>query len=85
MRVDCEVRTATGRVDAVVATRESLYVVELKYGGTAEEAVAQIDSRGYLLPFAGRAEAAGLRLAKVGAAYDPGERTIAEGWIIEWQ
>ena len=53
--------------------------MELKYGGTAEEALAQIDSKGYCVPW----EADGRRVVKVGASFDPEQRTVAEGWIVQ--
>ena len=48
-RIETEFKTATGRVDAVVRYRGSVYVMEFKYGRSAEEALAQIDERGYLV------------------------------------
>lgn len=78
IRVSSEVRTSAGRVDLVVESATTVYVMELKYGGTAEEALAQIDSKGYCVPW----EAGNKRVVKVGASFDPEQRTVAEGWII---
>lgn len=41
--VDVEVRTPCGRVDMVLRTKTTLYVMELKLDKSANEAVDQID------------------------------------------
>jgi hypothetical protein len=75
-----ELRNASGRADAVVETGDTVYVFEFKLAhegaaGTAvEAALQQIDGKGYLVPWT----AAGKRLVKVGAAFDPATRTLGE-------
>lgn len=49
--VRCEVRQARGRADVVVEARAHVYVMELKRDGTAAEALAQIEAKGYAEPF----------------------------------
>ena len=44
---EAEVRSAKGRADAVVKTDDYIYVFEFKLDGSADEALAQIDNRGY--------------------------------------
>lgn len=73
-----EVRTATGRADAVVKTADYLYVFEFKLRGTAEEALQQIDDKGYLLPYT----VDGRKLIKVGVAFDAEKRNLGK-WLIE--
>ncbi len=73
-----EEESAIGRADAVVHTPDAVYVFELKYDGTAEEAVKQIDDKGYLIPYS----ADGKRLYKIGVNYDSQQRTIGE-WIVK--
>ena len=46
-----EVRSARGRADAVVKTPKYIYVFEFKLNGTAEQALQQIDEKGYLIPY----------------------------------
>lgn len=75
--VDVEVRSARGRADAVVCTADAVYVFEFKLGGTALEALQQIDDRGYLIPYT----ADGRRLVKVGVGFDPATRNLGE-WMI---
>jgi hypothetical protein len=71
-RVRAEVHSAIGRADAVVWTRDTVYVFEFKLNGTAEQALRQIDERGYAVPY----EADGRKVVKVGAAFDRDTRNI---------
>ena len=48
---EAEVRSSRGRADAVVKTPKYIYVFEFKLNGTAEEALKQIDEKGYLIPY----------------------------------
>ena len=75
---DAEVRSTRGRADAVVKTADTVYVFEFKLGGTAEEALAQITDRGYLIPYT----ADNRRLVKAGVGFSASERNI-DSWIIE--
>ena len=77
IQIQTEFKTATGRVDAVVRTRGNVYVFEFKYGHPAEEALAQIDGRGYLVPFSADEG----RLVKVGVSFS-GETQTIEDWVI---
>ena len=70
--------SAIGRADAVVHMPDAVYVFELKYDGSAEEAIRQIDEKGYLIPYS----ADGKRLYKIGVNYDSSQRTIGE-WIVK--
>ena len=70
--IDAEVRSADGRADAVVKTKEYIYVFEFKLNGTAEEAIRQIDSKDYLLPY----RLDGRKLIKVGVDFCKEKRNI---------
>lgn len=72
-----EVRTAVGRIDMVLGTKTDLYVMELKIDKPAQEAIAQIDNKGYLLPYT----LDGRHLHKVGISFSTATRTLSE-WII---
>lgn len=50
MYVNVEVRTPKGRVDMVIRTLTTLYVVELKLNKTADIALEQINLRNYPEP-----------------------------------
>ncbi len=76
--IKVEEDSAIGRADAVLHMPDTTYVFELKYDGSAEDALKQIDDKGYLIPYS----ANGKRLVKVGVNYDSGKRTIGE-WIIK--
>ena len=73
-----EVKSAIGRADAVMHMPDTIYVFELKVDKSADEALAQIDSKDYMLPY----RADGKRLVKVGISFDSKQRTIAE-WKIK--
>ena len=73
-----EESSAIGRADAVVHTDAAVYVFELKYDGSAEDAIRQIDDKGYLIPYS----AEGKRLFKIGVTYDSNLRTLGD-WIIQ--
>lgn len=75
---EAEVRSAKGRADAVVKTRDHIYVFEFKLSGTVEEALAQIGSKGYLIPYT----VDGRQLVKVGVEFDAAERNLGR-WIID--
>jgi hypothetical protein len=69
-----EVRIASGRIDTLVETEKNVYCFEFKLKGTAEEALRQIETKDYLLPWAG----SGKRLFKVGVSFDYKKRGIGE-------
>jgi hypothetical protein len=69
-----EVRIASGRIDTLVETKRFVYCFEFKLNGTAEEALAQIDTKEYLLPW----EWSGKTLFKVGVVFDLEKRNIGE-------
>jgi hypothetical protein len=77
LRCQSEVRIAAGRIDTQVETKSHVYCFEFKLNGTAEEALAQIDSKDYLLPWRG----SGKTLRKVGVSFDWEKRNIGE-WKV---
>lgn len=52
MDVDAEVRTSDGRIDILVRTDNYVYLMELKYDKSVEEALDQIKRKEYGLPWA---------------------------------
>ena len=46
-----EVKSAIGRADAVCWTKDRVFVFEFKVDGSAEEALRQIDEKGYMIPY----------------------------------
>ena len=74
---EVEYNTSRGRVDLVLKTSDYIYVMEFKLDGTAEEAMAQIDEKGYASAFA----ADGRKVVKVGVNFSSETRTI-DRWIV---
>ena len=77
MYVDVEVRTPRGRVDIVMRTAHTLYIIELKLNQSADAAMRQIDLKDYPRRFA----LCGLPMVKVGISFDSERKTIAD-WKI---
>lgn len=75
--VETEIRSARGRADAVVKTKEHIFVFEFKLNGSAEEALKQIDEKGDLIPY----KLDGRNLVKVGVNFSKETRNI-ERYII---
>ena len=76
--VQAEYRTSNGRIDLLIGTSEYVYIIELKFEGSAEEALAQINEKQYSLPFA----VENRKIVKIGANVSKETRGIAN-WIIE--
>ena len=75
--IEAEHQTSNGRIDLVLKTDKYIYVMELKYDGTAEEALRQIDDKGYALPW----QSDGRTVIKVGANFSSSLRRL-DGWIV---
>lgn len=75
--VDAEFRTSDGRIDLLVRTDKYIYVMEFKYNGSAQEAMDQIESKDYPLPFAMDSRT----IIKVGVNFS-GETRNIDNWII---
>ena len=72
-----EVKTARGRIDAVVETPDYIYIFEFKLRGTSEEAIAQIEEKGYAAKYASDPR----KLFKIGCAFDWDARNLGR-WLI---
>lgn len=73
-----QVKCAGGRIDFVVKMPDTTYVFELKVNGSAQEALDQINSRGYALPY----ETEGFKVVKVGVQFDRETMTVGE-YVVE--
>lgn len=76
--VQTQVKTCRGRADVIMYTTKTIFIFELKINRTAQEALNQIDEKGYMLPYA----ADGRKLVKCGVSFSTETRTI-EDWIIK--
>lgn len=77
--VDVERRTSDGRMDMVLESPKKIYIVEFKYGGTPEEALAQIEDRKYALQFQNSLNPK--PVVKVDVNISPDTRTI-DAWTV---
>ena len=75
--VRTQVKVAGGRVDMVVRMPDTTYIFELKASGTAQEALAQIDQKGYAFPY----QTEGRQVVKVGVKFNADTR-VPEEWVI---
>lgn len=73
-----EYHTSDGRIDLLIKTPEYIYVMEFKLGGTAEDAMEQIKSKDYSLPF----EMDGRKTFRIGMNFSDETRNI-EKYLIE--
>ena len=69
-----QVKCHGGRIDFVVQMPETTYVFELKVNGIAQEAMDQINSKGYALPY----QTEGRKVVKVGVQFDRDTMTVGE-------
>ena len=69
-----ERRTSNGRIDMLVETDRFVYIMEYKVDGSAQEAMNQIESKQYALPWA----ADGRQVIKIGANFSTTERRMTE-------
>ena len=81
-------KSVLGRADVVVKTNADIYVLELKVDDSVNNALAQIDSKGYAIPY----EADGRKVTKCGVGIASEARNIVhwrvtdeEGNIIDEQ
>lgn len=90
-KIDTEVKSILGRADVVIKTKTDIFVLELKVDDTVENALAQIDDKGYAIPYeSGSLSEDGKRVLKCGISISSEQRNItlwritdAEGNVIE--
>ena len=76
-RTFTQVKVARGKTDVVVFMNDAIYVMELKMHGTAQEALEQIDSKNYAIPYQNE----GKPVVKIGIAFSQETKTVSD-WII---
>ena len=72
--VRAEHHSSRGRADCVVETPKYVYIFEFKLDGTADEALAQIEEKGYARPYAADAR----QVIRVGASFSSETGTLEE-------
>ena len=73
-----EKQQSEGRVDCIIETPGYIYIFEFKLDGTAEDALQQIDDKGYARPY----EADGRQLYRIGVSFSSETGTIAD-WKVQ--
>jgi hypothetical protein len=76
--VRTQVKCVQGRTDIVVFMPTAIYVMELKVNGTAQEALDQINSKRYAVPY----QTDGRRIIKMGIRFSTETHTI-DDWTID--
>ncbi|MDE6056776.1 MAG: PD-(D/E)XK nuclease domain-containing protein, partial [Muribaculaceae bacterium] len=76
---DTEVRTSHGRIDLLIKTRRYIYVIELKFDKTAQEAMDQINEKEYALPYSND----GRRVFRIGLNFSSTTRHLDAPLIEE--
>ncbi len=74
----CEMHTFSGRIDCKLETSKYIYLFEFKRDKSAVDALNQIDSKEYSLPFAADSR----KLIKIGVSFDSSKRTLSD-WKVE--
>jgi len=83
--IQSEVKSAIGRADAVCRTKDRIYVFEFKVDSSAEDALRQIDDKGYLIPYmaeysgASASSATNMGCASAGSATKAGMELVKVG------
>ena len=75
--VETERTTSNGRIDILIKTKDYVYVIEIKTDSTPDEALAQIEERGYARPFADDHR----KIFKIGVNFSTANRRI-DGWKV---
>lgn len=78
LNVDAEVKTSNGRIDILVRTMDYVYLMELKYDHSPQEALDQIEQKRYALPWAIDHR----YVIGIGINYSSEQRCI-DGWIVK--
>lgn len=69
---DAEVHTSDGRIDLLITTPQFIYIIELKFDQSAEQAMDQIESKQYALPYANDSR----RIFKIGLNFSSATRHL---------
>ncbi len=77
-RIMVESHTAKGRIDITMETADTIYVMELKFNKSAEEALAQIEAKHYADAF----KMIGKKVVKIGLNFSVKDEVNSLDWII---
>ena len=86
-KVDTEVKSILGRADVVIKTKTHIFVLELKVDETVDNALAQIDDKGYAIPYEAELPpckgGTGRVLVKCGVSISSEQRNITHWRIVD--
>jgi hypothetical protein len=74
--IQSEVHSSKGRADAIVQTANEIYIFEFKFNKTAQEAIEQINKKGY----ASRYTTSGKKIRGIGVNFNSATRQI-DDWV----
>ena len=74
-----EKQQSEGRVDCIIETPDYIYIFEFKLDGTADEALQQIEDKGYARPY----EADKRKLFKIGTVFSSETGTVSDWKVTE--
>ena len=72
-----EVRSSFGRADLIVENKDFVYIFEFKLFETAENALLQIEEKGYAIPYLADSR----KIVKVGAEFSAATKNVAK-WVV---
>ena len=72
--VQAEYQTSDGRIDLLIKTGKYIYIIEIKLGGKAQDALKQIEEKDYAAPFADDTR----QIIKIGVNFDKQTRRLGE-------
>ena len=78
-KVNTEVKSIKGRADVVVKTKDNIFVLELKVDDSVDNALVQIDSTGYAIPY----ESDGRKVTKCGVSISSEARNITHRRVVD--
>jgi hypothetical protein len=76
--VQSEVITSEGRIDSIIHYSDKIYCIEIKLDKSAQEALQQINEKGYLTPY----KMEGKKMIAIGINFSKEKKEIAE---LEWE
>ena len=80
-KVDTEVKSILGRADVVIKTNTDIFVLELKVDKSVDDALRQIDNKGYSIPY----KADGRKVTKCGVTISSEARNIVHWKAVDEQ
>lgn len=76
--IQAEYQTSNGRIDLLIRTEKFIYIIEIKLGGTVDEALKQINEKDYAAPFA----TDNYQIFKIGVNFDKATRRLTHWTVV---